>query len=90
MGRLEIVKGKKLYKNSHVNPDDYSILDRNQLMKQLRERQLTDNGMSGEQTVTERMIFDKIINNYSKYYLIEYLGGYPSQLVEISTLDAIW
>lgn len=27
MGRLEIVKGKKLYKNSHVNPDDYSILD---------------------------------------------------------------
>lgn len=83
---MEIKKGKNIYKNLSIHPDSYAFYDMNTLQKMLRERHLTDNGLSGEQTKTERMIFDELSSNFSEYYFVEYIGGYPSQLVEISTV----
>jgi len=83
---MEIKKGKTVYKNLSLSPDSYAFYDMNTLQKMFRERHLTDNGMDGEQTKTERMLFDELRENYSQYYFVEYIDGYPSQLVEISTL----
>ena len=83
---MEIKKGKTIYKNLSIHPDSYAVYTPNEMHKMLRERHLTVNGMSGEQTKTERLIFNELSSNYSQYYFVEYLSGYPSQIVQISTI----
>lgn len=85
---MELKKGNRIYRNMSLTADDYSIYSINELQKQLRERNLTSNGQHGEQTTTERLIFEELKDNYSPYYLVEYTGDYPVQLVEISTIKA--
>lgn len=83
---MEIKKGKFIYKNLSLTPDSYCFLNSNNLQKNLRERQLTTNSESGEQTVAERLVFEDMKKNWSEWWFVEYIGGYPSQLVEISPI----
>ena len=83
---MEIKKGKTIYKNISVSPNNWKILGYNELIEELRTRKLTSNGENTEQTKAELLTMDDMNDNYADYWLVEYINGNPNKLVEISRI----